>query len=109
MLEGLGGVVRGRGEGGNSSRRELERRAGEQGRRGERGWGKERGGAQGRAKTKVTASARERARDAPVRMPVTSAPPWQQLLIMDFMGTVWGSTARISAVGASNLGFTSTK
>jgi hypothetical protein len=39
----------------------------------------------------------------------TNDPPWQQLLIMDFMGTSLGSTARICAVGASNSGFTSTK
>lgn len=40
---------------------------------------------------------------------LTREPPWQQLLIIDFMGTSFGSTARISAVGASNTGFTRTK
>mmetsp|Transcript_6332 Transcript_6332/g.13997 ORF Transcript_6332/g.13997 Transcript_6332/m.13997 type:complete len:221 (+) Transcript_6332:467-1129(+) len=46
---------------------------------------------------------------SPVKIPVTSDPPWQQLLIMLFMGTSLGSTARISAVGASNTGLTRTK
>jgi len=32
-----------------------------------------------------------------------------ELLMADNMGTILGSTALISAVGASNLGFTSTK
>ena len=41
--------------------------------------------------------------------PLTSDPPWQQLLIMLFIGTILGSTARISAVGASKTGLTRTK
>ncbi len=39
----------------------------------------------------------------------TREPPMAELLMADNMGTILGSTALISAVGASNLGFTSTK
>mmetsp|Transcript_15578 Transcript_15578/g.42286 ORF Transcript_15578/g.42286 Transcript_15578/m.42286 type:complete len:289 (+) Transcript_15578:232-1098(+) len=47
--------------------------------------------------------------ESPFRMPATRDPPWQQLLMSDFIGTSFGRTARIALVGASKTGLTSTK
>lgn len=40
---------------------------------------------------------------------LTKDPPMLELWMAEVIGTILGKTARISAVGASNLGFTSTK